>query len=327
MPQKLEHLEQPVLAHARKDFPELRQDFSIQQALEAIRTQGVGEKVVYFYVVNGQQQLVGVLPTRRLLTAPPEQKLSEVMIPRVVAIPHTATLLEACELFVMHRFLAFPVIDEQRRILGIVDVSLFTQEVLDMGERDQKDELFESLGFKVSQVRSATPWQAFRLRFPWLLTTIGCGTVCALLASAFEHTIARSLVLAFFITLVLALGESVSIQSMALSVQALRSMRPNWSWFIHAFKQEISTAALLGLGCGGLVIAIICGWRGVQPAAFVIGASVFLSLCAACVFGLTVPAFLHWLKLDLKIAAGPATLAITDICTLLFYFTLAALLL
>ena len=57
----------------------------------------------------------------------------------------------------------------------------------------------------------------------------------------------------------------------------------------------------------------------------VIGASIVLALGAACFFGLTVPAVLHALRLDPKIAAGPITLACTDIFTLLFYFGLAAM--
>ncbi len=325
MPQELEHLEQPVLPYARKDFPELRQEFTVGQGLEAIRQHGLGEKVVYFYVVDEQERLLGVLPTRRLLTAPLEQRLGEIMIRHVVALPHTATILEACELFVMHRLFAFPVVDEQRRILGVVDVGLFTEEVLDIGERERTDEVFEALGFRVSQVRTATPWRAFQLRFPWLLATIGSGTVCALLASAFELTIARSLVLAFFITLVLALGESVSIQSMATTVQALRAVQPSWRWFKQALWHEAGTAVLLGAGCGGVVALIICLWRGISLSAFVIGSSVLLSLCGACFFGLTVPAVLHWLRLDPKIAAGPVTLALTDILTLAAYFGLAAL--
>ena len=62
-------------------------------------------------------------------------------------------------------------------------------------------------------------------------------------------------------------------------------------------------------------------------AGFVIGSGILLSLLAACAFGLSVPALLHALRLDPKIAAGPITLALTDISTLLFYFTLAALML
>jgi magnesium transporter len=236
-------------------------------------------------------------------------------------------VLEACELFVLHKFLAFPVVDERRRIVGVVDVGLFADEVFDVAERERMNEVFEAIGFRVSQVRDASPARAFRFRFPWLVATIGSGTICALLASAFEVTLANSLVLAFFLTLVLGLGESVSIQSMTVTIQALRTMRPTLRWYVRAFGREAGTAVLLGLGCGTVVGLIVWLWREAGLAAFAIGASILLALCAACFFGLSVPALLHALKLDPKIAAGPVTLACTDIFTLLFYFGLAALLL
>src|SRR5229473_3482944 len=137
-----EHLQMPLLAVARKDVATLREDFSVQQALDAIRQRGVGEKIIYFYAVDEDGCLTGVLPTRRLLTAPLTQRLSEVMIPRVVTIPQTATVLEACEAFVLHKFLAFPVVDEQRRIVGVVDVGLLNEEAFDIAERQVTDELF-----------------------------------------------------------------------------------------------------------------------------------------------------------------------------------------
>lgn len=69
---------------------------------------------------------------------------------------------------------------------------------------------------------------------------------------------------------------------------------------------------------------LVWRWRGHALAGVSIGTSLLMALCAACVFGLSVPAGLHALKLDPKIAAGPVTLAFTDIFTLLFYFGLAA---
>lgn len=327
MPPQIEHLNEPIAAYARRDFPELRHDFTVRQALETIRQEGIGEKVVYFYVVDEAGKLAGVLPTRRLLTAALDQKLSDVMIQRVVAIPANATILEACEMFVMHRFLAFPVIDDAKHVLGVVDVALFTEEVLDLGEREQTDSVFEALGFRVAQVRSASPLRAFRLRFPWLLSTIASGALCAVLASQFEFTIKRTLILAFFLTLVLALGESVAIQSMALSIQGLRSVKPNLAWFLQALRRESGTALLIGAASGLVVACIIVVWHGFGLAPFVIASSIAASLFFACIFGLSVPALLHWFELDPKIAAGPVTLALTDIVTLLAYFGLAALLL
>jgi magnesium transporter len=209
-------------------------------------------------------------------------------------------------------------------MVGVVDVSFFTQEVFDMAEHE---DVFEAIGFHVAQVRDASPLRAFRFRFPWLLATIGSGTICALLAGGFEVTLAKSLVLAFFLTLVLGLGESVSIQSMTVTIQALRAMRPTLGWYVRAFRREVGTALLLGTACGTLVGLIVWLWRGAALAAVSIGASLVLALCAACLLGLSIPAALHALKLDPKISAGPVTLACADIFTLLFYFGLAAWLL
>lgn len=322
-----QHLNQPVTSVARRDFTTLRQDLTVHQALDLIRQRGVGEQIVYFYVVDADERLAGVVPTRRLLTAPLDQQLNQIMIQRVVTIPQHATLLEACEAFVLHKFLAFPVVDSQSKIVGVVDVSFFTEEVFEIAESGGMDELFEAIGFHVDQVRDASPLRAFRYRFPWLLATIGSGTICAMLAGAYELTLKKAIILAFFLTLVLGLAESVSVQSMTLTIQALRAVQPTAGWYVRALRREIGTSLLLGSACGAVVALIIWLWRGNGLAAASIGGSIFLTLCAACFFGLSVPALLHALKLDPKIAAGPVTLACTDICTLLFYFGLASLLL
>jgi magnesium transporter len=327
MKQTRDQLNQPVKTVARKDVATLQEDLTVQQALNAIRERGLGERIVYFYVVDHRDRLVGVVPTRRLLTAPLEGLLSDIMVRRVVAIPETATVLEACEAFVLHKFLAFPVVDYRRQIVGVLDVDLLTNQVFDIAETERLDELFEAIGFQVSQVRDASPVRAFRFRFPWLVATIVSGTICAVLASAYEVTLAKSLVLAFFLTMVLGLGESVSIQSMTITIQALRAMKPTLGWYVRAFSREMGTSLLLGTACGTVVGIIVWLWRGAGLEAFSIGVSILLTLCAACFFGLTVPAVLHAFKLDPKIAAGPVTLAFTDIFTLLFYFSLGALLL
>ena len=319
----VEHLNEPVLRFARKDFTTLNQRLTVEQALASIRQRGVGEKIVYFYVVDDDEKLVGVVPTRRMLMASLAQPLSELMIKSVIAIPHTATVMEACEVFVLHKFFAFPIVDENRRVVGLVDVGLFTEEVFDIAEREQLSEVFETLGFHVAQVRDASPWRAFQIRFPWLLTTIVSGTFCAFLAGAYHLTLEKSLVIAFFLTLILGLGESVGIQSMTVTIQSLRTTRLSWPWYFNSLLREISTALLLGISCGLVVAAVVLAWQRAPLPALVIGASVTFCLLTACVTGLSVPAALHALKLDPKIAAGPITLAVADVFTLFFYFNLA----
>src|SRR5262249_13015389 len=207
-----------------------------------------------------------------------------------------------------------PVIDAERRVVGVVDVGLFRQEMLEAEAAEESvvrppsDDFFEALGFRLSQVRGASPLRVFRYRFPWLLATVGSGTICAMLTGFFETTLAGSLVLAFFLTMVLGLNESVSMQSMTLTIQALGSTRLTKPWFMQTFRREIANALLLGLGCGLSVSLIVFAWRHDAISAEVIGGSIALSLVTASLFGLMVPSFLHWLKLDPKIAAGPVTL-------------------
>ena len=325
----------PVADHARKDFPLLDAGMSVGEALERIRREGVGERVVYFYAVDEQKRLVGVVPTRRLLSARLETPLRQIMVPRVVAIPATATVLEACEFFVLYKFLAFPVVDEQRRVVGVIDANLFAEEILEAGESEDRyrstmpvgPEFFEALGFRIEQIRGVSPWRVFRFRFPWLLVTVTGGTLSAILARFFEVTLARSLVLAFFLTMVLALNESVSMQSMSVTIHALRSVSVTRRWLAASFRREVSTALLLGLACGIVVSAIVWLWRNDFGGAFVIGGSIALSLVTASALGLGVPSFLHRFKLDLKIAAGPVTLALADFVALVIYFTCAWLVL
>jgi magnesium transporter len=321
----------PVAEHARKDFPLLDANLTVDEALERIRCEGVGERVIYFYAVDEQNRLVGVVPTRRLLTAPLDTPLCEIIVRRVVAVPASATVLDACEFFVLYKFLAFPIVDEQRRVIGIIDANLFAEEILEAGESEDRQpgvapvspEFFEALGFRIEQIRGASPWRVSRYRFPWLLVTVTGGTICALLAGFFERTLEHSLIIAFFLTMVLGLTESVSAQSMSVTIQALRSAPPTWNWFATAFRRELATATLLGLTCGGFVALIVIAWRHDARAAGVIGGSIALSLVSACLFGLGVPSLLHHFKLDPKIAAGPVTLALADIFALVIYFTSA----
>ncbi len=327
MQQTNQHIHEPVILHAKTDIPLLDCELTVGGALDTILARGVGEKIVYFYVIDDEKRLMGIIPTRRLLTTPRDRNLTDIMIRRVVKLLDTATIYDALELFVMYRFLAFPVVDEENHMLGVVDVSLFTDEIISMPSHEQIDTVFETIGYRLDEVKSASALTAFRYRFPWLLATIGSGTACALLTGAFAATLAQALIIAFFMTLLLGLGESVSIQSMTVTIQTIGSRDLTISWFAGALKKEIVSALLLGIGCGATVSLIVLAWQGFSPAVPAIGGSIVASIFSACVIGLTVPSIIHALKLDPKISAGPITLALADISTLAIYFTIASLVL
>jgi len=318
-----EHLNESVGGLASKDFTALTRELTVADALKQTREQGVGQQIIYFYVVDERQRLVGVVPTRRLLAASLNARLEDIMIRNVMAIPETATVMEACEMFVLHKFLAFPVVKYNRELVGVVNVGLFTEEVFDLSEREHMESVFQTIGLRLQEVQNASPVKAFRLRFPWLVATLCAGLCCALLAGFYETTLAASIMLAFFLTLVLGLSESVSAQSVTVTVESLQGRRPDGAWFVRATRKEFVTATMLGGACGLVVGLVAWLWRGNPLAALVIGGSIALSMLMACLIGLAVPTVLHRLKLDPRIAAGPVSLAIADIFTVTVYFNLA----
>jgi magnesium transporter len=317
---------QPILEIARKDFTAINKNLKVDDAFKKIREEGVGERIFYFYVVDDENKLVGVLPTRRLLVGGLEQKIEDLMVKHVAALPKTATVYDALEFFATYKFLAFPVVDGERKMLGVVDVNLFTEELLNAEEPEEVNDVFEEIGFKISEVKNASPFKAWRYRFPWFLSTITGGTICALLAGMFEATLTESILVAFFLTLMLGLGESISIQSMTVTIQTLHTAQPSLKWYLKNLFKEIQTAVLIGLSSALLVGLIIFIWKSSLISAAVIALSALLVQLIAAVLGLSVPSVLHAFRLDPKIAAGPITLALTDVFTILFYLGLATLL-
>lgn len=315
-----------ILEFARKDFTSFNKNLSVGDVLAQIRKKGLGERIVYFYVVDDDEKLVGVLPTRRILTASTEEILENIMIKKVIAIKSNLSVYNALEFFAMYKFLAFPIVDENKRILGIIDVNNFTEEIIDTSERQQINDVFETIGFRVNEIKNASPMKAFRLRFPWLITTILSGIICAIITGMFSVTLQQSILLAFFLTLILGLGESVSIQSMTIAVQVLHSNRPTISWYIKSFVKEVTAAFLLGLSSAFVVFLIIMFWKKDFFVAGLVGMSIVFVEIISAFWGLTVPSILHRTKLDPKISAGPITLALADISTIFLYLSLASLL-
>ena len=314
-------LHEPILPLVRPPQVLLGPDQSIDQALRAIRGAPSDRTVHYFYVADSDQRLVGVVPTRRLLSAEPEHKVAEIMIDHVVAIPDWATVLIASEYFATRRLVAFPVVNPKGQIVGVVDVGLFTDELLNLA-RQTYDEIFQLIGVHGTAQRST--WDAFKDRFPWLLCNIAGGLLAAVIGSRFEYLLRQVVVLALFIPIVLALSESVSMQALSLTMQSFTDGPFDPKRLLAALWKEFRTAALLGLACGGVVAGVVIVWRGETVVAAVVFAAIASSMLLACLLGVAFPAVLRLLKADPRIAAGPVVLAAADVTTLFFYFGLGA---
>ena len=310
-----------VLKHARTDYAVLNPDWTVGEALDHLRQKPPADRIVYFYVTGADDKLLGVIPTRRLLFAPVTQKISEVMIRQVVAIPANATVLDACEFFTLYRFLAFPVVGPGRTLLGVIDVELYTDELSETGA-GVRDNLFQLIGVHLANANQTTPLKAFRGRFPWLLCNVFGGLFAAFLSGIFQNELGwKEAVLAIFVPVVLAVADSVAIQSVTLALQ--RTETGGWLKSMRRIGREALTGFLLGGATATIIALVAMAWqRDVVVAAVVFGGMTFGVTLAAAV-GFAVPNLLRLTKREPHVAAGPISLVAADTLTLLAYFLLA----
>jgi len=318
-----DHLNDPVTDHMRRDFVVLGVELTVGQALDQILEKQPEGRIIYFYVTDADGKLRGVVPTRRLLLSPRDRPLRDVMVAPVVAIPAAATVLDACEFFTLHKLLAFPVVDADGRPVGLVDVDMYTEEMSDLETREGDDDLFQLIGVHLTEAQQGRPLVAFRQRFPWLLANVAGGIAAAFLSGLYEAELQQVVALALFIPVVLALAESVAIQSVSLTLQTLHGPRPTWATLLPKLSAEAATGVLLGLACGALVGLVALLWLGQGVVGATILGGIAAGVTASAIIGVAIPNLLRILRRDPQVAAGPIALALTDMVTLLAYFNLA----
>jgi magnesium transporter len=316
-------LNDPVSRHIHKDFARILVSQTVSEALEGLRRHPPPGRILYLYVVDDEGRLEGVVPTRRLLLGLPEQPVAEIMVRRVVALPARTTVLEACEFFIQHRFLAFPVVDDQRHLLGVVDVELYTDKATQLDEGRVRDDLFQLLGVPADGARDRSPLGSFRRRFPWLGCNLAAGILAAFLSSAYKDELNRVVALAFFIPVVLNLAESVSSQSVSLALQVLHGQPPSWKMIPGRLADELATGLMLGLAAGAAVGLVGLIWLGQARVALCLLGGICGGVAGAAMMGTALPFVLRLLRLEPRVAAGPIALAGADVITILLYLNLA----
>jgi magnesium transporter len=320
-------LDRPISDHLHRDFTLLPEAWTCSQALDAIRATGDDKKISYFYTTDEQGRLRGVVPVRRFLTAPADRPLSEMSIRNLVTVRDDQTLADAAQMFQNHKYLSLPVIRADGTVAGVIDLNALAGEQVDHSNKSVVEEVFQTIGVRLEALASGSLRAVWWTRFPWLLPTIASGLVCAWLSSRFEQTLARNIILSFFIALVLALGEAVAIQSMTFSFQELHKPSKERLRYPVLLGREIVMALLLGLPIGAAVGGIAFLLAPQLATAMVVGISLTVGILDACLVGLVVPWVLKRLNVEPKVAAGPLVLALSDVATVTAYLGLATLML
>lgn len=297
---------------------------TIEEAIQSLRSKDVTHTISYFYVVDDQNKLVGVVPTRKLLFCDPKLKIASVMESSTIKVRDDQTLQDAMEVFANRNLLALPVVDKDERLVGMIDVGTYTEESFDVADAQHRQDVFQMIGVTIEEEKKVSMWKHYRLRMPWLFCNIFAGVVCAIISRINEEVLSRFLLLAMFIPLVLTLSESTSMQSMTQSLQFLRRPRFKLSQALRTAFREWQVMIIVAISCGLFVGGVSLFWGDGALASFTIASGIFIGITTSVSFGILIPIFLHTTRLDPKVASGPVVLMFADILTTLLYLTLAS---
>jgi magnesium transporter len=208
-------------------------------------------------------------------------------------------------------------------MLGIVDVDLHTDELADVDRREELDDLFQLIGVHLEDSQARSPVAAFQSRFPWLLANIAGGIAAAFLSGLYQAELEKAVALALFVPVVLALAESVAIQSVSIALQRLHGRTPTLAAIVAALRHESLTGLMLG-GASAVAVALVAlGWLGHTTVAAALLGGITGGVVCAAVIGVAMPNVLRLFAREPQVAAGPVALAATDMVTLVIYFSLA----
>ncbi len=310
--------------------------WTVEDALHLIRRVGGGKETVYvIYVVDADGRVRHVVSLRQLILGEPSSLVTEVGKPRkLLSVGPYTDREEVARVISKYDLLAVPVVDKDERILGIVTVddvidalvAETTEDVQKFGGMEALDEPYMEISIP----------RMLRKRAGWLAALFIGEMLTATAMGYFEGEIARAVVLALFVPLIISSGGNSGSQATSLIIRAmaLREVRLSDWWRVAV--RELPSGLALGLFLGAIGAARILLWQGFGwydygPHYLLVTLTVSLSLVGVVTFGSLVgsmlPFLLRRLGFDPASASAPFVATLVDVTGLVIYFSVALLIL
>ena len=316
-------------------FARVRPDSTVDEAIRYLRRQARSEPetLYYGYVLDAEQRLLGVVSLRQLITAPGNRRISEMMDADVISVRDDTDQETVARVFTHHDLMAIPVIDAEGRMKGIVTVD----DIVDVVEEEATEDIQKLGGMEALDAPYLrTPLlQMVRKRAGWLAALFIGEMLTATAMASYEDEIARAVVLALFVPLIISSGGNSGSQATTLVIRAmaLGEVRPIDA--LRVFRREIISGLLLGSILGLIGLARVLVWESVFHSygdhALRLGITVALSLLGVVTFGTLagslLPFLLRSLRLDPASASAPFVATLVDVSGLIIYFTVAEVIL
>lgn len=283
------------------------------------------DSVFYLYVVDARNRLAGVVSLRTLLIHSPTTPLVSIMNRDVISVGPSQDQEEVARYVARYDLLAVPVVDEEKRLLGIVTVD----DVVDVIREEAAEDMMLMAGVpEEAEFVQAPPVRLARIRASWLLMTLFGGVVASELVSYYDGRAKELLLLATFLPVVMGMGGNVGTQSATIAVRGLAVGHLELGGAMPFLWREARVGVMLGAGFGTIlgVYSLIRHWPDLTQA-ILVTLALPVSLTIASLWGAGVPMFMSRIGVDPAIATGPVVATTLDIVGILVYFNVALLVL
>jgi len=281
------------------------------------------ETVYYLFVVDEDIRLVGVVSLRQIVVAPPSARIEEIMAPDVIHVQADADQEEAARLMARYDLLALPVVDDERRLLGLIT----HDDLVEVLEEEATEDIYRLGGVLEEHPPDVPIPAALRTRLPWLVLNLGTALASAAILNFFESTIARVAVLAAFFPFVAGVSGSAGTQTLTVTVRGLALGEISPRDGLRVLGREVLIGLANGIAVGGLVALIALLWKGTPTLGVVVGLATLLNMIGAGIAGALVPVMMQVLRLDPALASPILVTTITDTSGYFIYLGLATLVL
>jgi len=313
-------------------FARLRPDTTVDVAISYLRREAPHVVQLYYgYVLDREQHLLGVVSLRQLFTADPGKQVQEVMTTKdLVSVAPETDQQEVSRVVRDSRLLAVPVIEADRSMVGIVTVDDIVDVVEEQASRDiQKLGGMEALD---TPYMHSSLYEMVRKRAGWLAILFVGEMFTATAMSFFEGEIAKAVVLALFLPLIISSGGNSGSQATSLIIQAMALGDVKLRDWFRVIRRELVSGLALGVILGAIGVARILVWQrvfgtyGAQAA--ILALTIFCALIGVVAFGTIagsmLPFILRRCGLNPASASAPFVATLVDVTGLVIYFTIAS---
>ena len=317
------------------EYVSLRLDMTVEESILRIRRQGVDKETIYTcYVLSADRTLQGIVTVKDLLLAESDDtEIKEIMTENVISVTTQDDQEEVAKMFSKYNFLALPVVDTEKRMVGIVTFD----DAMDVMEEEATEdmEIMAAMTPSEKSYLKSTPFDLYKHRIPWLMLLMVSATFTGMIISSFESALALLPALTAFIPMLMDTGGNCGSQSSVTVIRALSLDELELSDVFTVLWKEVRTAVLCGIS-----LAAVCFLKVLLVDRLLmhnesISLSVDLVICLALgvtvvmakMVGCTLPLLAKRLGFDPAVMASPLITTIVDFLSLMAYFSVAVALL